>query len=260
MGTDIHMWVETRENADSPWKLDDRKIWPYPYFDKDRPANVLETYGEPGTEGYWEYISNPEFTEHPYERRNYTLFGVLANVRNGTGFAGCEIGRWVEPIARPKGFPEDASPEMRKIYDEEFEHTATWLSLRELVEYQWDQAYSYTGVLSEAQYEALKNGTIPEDWCGGVSGKGILTLNEDDYDERKRAGKLPTTYYEPYALGWGLPSSTLAVKKIYVKAHWVNPGGLRTALGDAWFDALTKLQETYDNDLDNVRLVFWFDS
>lgn len=36
-------------------------------------------------------------------RRDYFLFGVLANVRNGHGFAGVDTGDPVDPISEPRG-------------------------------------------------------------------------------------------------------------------------------------------------------------
>lgn len=39
--------------------------------------------------------------------RHYFLFGILANVRNGYGFAGCSTGDWIVPIDLPRGIPND---------------------------------------------------------------------------------------------------------------------------------------------------------
>ena len=41
------------------------------------------------------------------DHRNYDTFAVLADVRNGYGFAGCDTGDGFEPISEPKGFPSD---------------------------------------------------------------------------------------------------------------------------------------------------------
>lgn len=43
-----------------------------------------------------------------YEQsRHYQLFAVLADVRNGYGFAGVQTGEPVKPIAKPRGLPPD---------------------------------------------------------------------------------------------------------------------------------------------------------
>lgn len=66
MGTDIHLFVETRVN------------------------------------GVWELRSDaPRFSG-----RNYNEFAILAGVRNGTGFAGCDTDGFA-PIAEPRGLPDD---------------------------------------------------------------------------------------------------------------------------------------------------------
>lgn len=41
------------------------------------------------------------------DERHYQLFSVLADVRNGYGFAGVQTGEWVKPISSPRGLPED---------------------------------------------------------------------------------------------------------------------------------------------------------
>ena len=40
------------------------------------------------------------------------LFAILAGVRNGYGFAGCDTGDGFRPIAPPRGLPGDVSPEV----------------------------------------------------------------------------------------------------------------------------------------------------
>lgn len=45
----------------------------------------------------------------PLDERNYDLFALLANVRNGYGFAGIKRGDPIAPLALPRGVPEDAS-------------------------------------------------------------------------------------------------------------------------------------------------------
>lgn len=68
--------------------------------------------------------------------RNYRLFSVLAGVRNTFG---------IQPIALPRGLPEDASEASLRMGTNytrnpnwDFPYL-TWVSLRELLEYDWDQ-------------------------------------------------------------------------------------------------------------------------
>lgn len=86
MGTDIHLFAEVQQ-PDGTWQ-------------------AVTTAG------------NPKWDEPPVVAmqfscdRCYDLFAVLANVRNGHGFAGIVTGLPIEPMAKPKGTPHDASPEI----------------------------------------------------------------------------------------------------------------------------------------------------
>lgn len=69
--------------------------------------------------GKWEHYGAPNIT------RNYTMFGMLAGVRNQD----------VEPISQPKGFPYDASVLTTLEYMEDYGHTPSWLSSEEMAEF-----------------------------------------------------------------------------------------------------------------------------
>jgi hypothetical protein len=90
------------------------------------------------------------------QNRNYRAFAVLADVRNGYGFAGSDTGEALKPISEPRGLPADMSPELRLRLDEneneneraapvdiDSEENAFWLgdhsfshvTLRELLDY-----------------------------------------------------------------------------------------------------------------------------
>src|SRR5690606_27440711 len=51
--------------------------------------------------------------------RNYDLFAILADVRNGYGFAGVYTGDGFNYISEPKGLPEDMSEELKKAIETE---------------------------------------------------------------------------------------------------------------------------------------------
>ncbi len=59
------------------------------------------------------------------ERRNYTLFGLLAGIRNYD----------IKPIAPPRGFPKDVSKSITEGYNSwgSDAHSASWLTLAELM-------------------------------------------------------------------------------------------------------------------------------
>lgn len=115
MGTDINMIAEVRRNG--VWKLSTATVFKNPYYD-------------PTSDKKWameEYMSEPD------DSRNYNLFAILAGVRNGEGFAGCRIGERFKPIAELKGYPDDMSKN-DVLFGDEY---GSWLTLRELHEYDW---------------------------------------------------------------------------------------------------------------------------
>ena len=76
--------------------------------------------------GKWKKINTPEKFEI---NRNYAIFTVLANVRT---IANLPI------ISEPRGIPEDHI-ELQKEYDDSyFFHNASWLLVKELLNYNWD--------------------------------------------------------------------------------------------------------------------------
>ena len=78
MGCDIHIFAEIKDSEG--WKKVG-KVFENPYYDPDRPNKIDD-------DGYeW----NAPLIDEPYSGRNYDLFGILANVRNGSGFAGTKI-------------------------------------------------------------------------------------------------------------------------------------------------------------------------
>lgn len=71
--------------------------------------------------------------------RNYDLFAVLADVRNGRGFAGHYTCDRITPIASPRGLPSDVSEDFKSISDHWVPdgHSHSWVSLEELSNYGW---------------------------------------------------------------------------------------------------------------------------
>lgn len=66
-----------------------------------------------------------------YGARNYSVFAALANVRNYNDA--------ITPIAEPRGIPEDASEETKARHGRwgVDAHSASWLSLGEVLEHDW---------------------------------------------------------------------------------------------------------------------------
>jgi len=155
MGCDIHLHAERREG--------------------DKWVGV-----ELPRKPMWEGAS---YTEAPLHSRSYGTFAFLAGVRNYSE---------VTPIAEPRGFPADASPEVKADHEtwDLDAHTASWLSLEEL------QAYDYDQKMEDRRYTQQ---TGPNSFNGGATcepGEGKkMTVREflckgffDDLETIKRAG------------------------------------------------------------------------
>jgi hypothetical protein len=125
MGCDIHIIAEVKENG--VWKRNTEEVFKNPYFDleyyNERKSGIDERLekGELNEEDYkrglnWiEYLKR-EFQADPSSARNYDWFAILADVRNGRGFAGVSTGEGFNVTAMPKGLPDDISDEGIKFF------------------------------------------------------------------------------------------------------------------------------------------------
>jgi hypothetical protein len=89
--------------------------------------------------------------------RNYALFAILADVRNTFG---------VIPISSPKGIPRDTSETVILEFESHEEvHSASWLSLKEIIDFNWRQIItdSRYGQTTTCEYatEPFTTKTIP---------------------------------------------------------------------------------------------------
>lgn len=148
MGCDIHFNVEARD-AYGEWRAVPRPLRRCSctgYDWQDEPA-------KPPRPDCSYCQGSGLATEDFYEGRNYDLFGVLAGVRS----------RWVEPISELCGIPADLSEDWKghayddheDPHDKGFEiysrdpirynqgdHSWSWLTVRELLEWNWWTPYS----------------------------------------------------------------------------------------------------------------------
>lgn len=237
MGTDIHMACEVRRNG--KWELVTDKVF------KNRWYN-------PDSESSW---AKDEYTDVPYDCRCYNLFAILADVRNGYGFAGCRTGDSFNPISLPKGYPEDMCDELKSdiddyAYDERAgflsnEHSASWLTLKELLDYDWNQMHRDYGYVSEDTYrDFIMKGLQPNSWSGGVYGANIVHLSEEDMTD----------------LINGLYNREDG--KQYYTSLYFDAKTYKDASGGFYDDVIPVLQNLVPNNgtTEDVRLVFDFDS
>jgi hypothetical protein len=205
---------------------------------------------------------------HKYEAgRDYYLFAMLAGVRNGFGFAGCEIFEPLTPIAEPRGYPDDfqvdgdthtlatmehMDPRRREFYEKygpypdddpkEFwmgDHSHSWLTGGEMLVYAEglkNKTQRDYGVVSLAEFDKWDGKSRPDSYCGGVGGQGIVTVTPETVAEWRASKHFPH-----------------APDKVYVRIEWEMP-----ALDDVayFFEEVARLVGEHGE----VRFVFGFDS
>lgn len=175
----------------------------------------------------WQDI--PTFYE---QDRHYQLFAVLADVRNGYGFAGVPTGDAVTPIARPRGLPTDFA-----VKNEEHngiwmgDHSHSWLSGPEMLAWVENAPRVVkVGVLDRETYETWDGVSPPNSYSGGVFGKNITVINDNDAEKAA------------YGAGW-----------THIRCSW--EVSLREELS-YFFDEVARLTAEHGN----IRFVFGFDS
>jgi hypothetical protein len=145
-----------------------------------------------------------EDVESKYEQgRHYQLFAVLADVRNGTGFAGVRTGEPVNPISNPRGYPADFTlvdnddhpivtlnhmdPRRRKYHEADEpmtiwmgDHSHSWLSGKEMLAWFKDAPKVIkTGLLERPVYEKWDKVSEPESYCGNAWGANVIIVNNN---------------------------------------------------------------------------------
>lgn len=141
MGCDIHLYVEKR--VDGRWIPADE------WYEEEE-----DVYDDAGEEtGRKRMRPVIDWTARFYTGRNYSLFAILANVRNGRGFAGCDIGDGFNVISEPRGLPEDVCDQIKAESDNWGcdGHSHSWLTVCELLDFDWDQISLRRGVVERDQ-------------------------------------------------------------------------------------------------------------
>lgn len=233
MGCDIHMFAEVR-NSEGGWDKVD-KIFDSTYYRPDEKTETLE-------DGY---IWNDPKTDEPYEGRNYVLFAILADVRNGYGFAGVRTHDPVVPLFAGRGIPSDASAEYKQIVEDwDIDgHSHTYATLAELQAVDWHGiVIKQSGYLSIKEYERIR-GTdlLPEYWCGDTSSKKMTAqAYENNFRGRIEASDQGTEYFSP----------------IYIYCEWVEP--LMRSAEEFVEESIPQLEKL--GKPEDVRVVFFFDN
>jgi hypothetical protein len=234
MGCDIHLYVEKR--IDGKWI-----------------AQGTFTREDVESDGSGGWIDGGQDI---YDGRNYDLFAILADVRNGRGFAGVKTGEGFNPISEPRGIPEDASEQYKEIaqrWDCDG-HSHSYFTVRELLDYDWTQETGKQGWLSIAEWEKWsrwdrERGLGPDSWYGFIDGGGVKHISTEDADALFKG------------VGWSDRDTVVAKHpQTYVQASWGTP--YYRAAGNFIEETLSKLLKLAGGTkgIDDVRIVFFFDN
>ncbi len=85
-------------------------------------------YQKQTKDGWQEVKFERQYNDGPFTDRCYAVFAFLAGVRNYSG---------IRPISTPRGFPEDTPVDFKQECDD-YGHTPSWLSLQELLNYNYN--------------------------------------------------------------------------------------------------------------------------
>lgn len=237
MGCDIHSHVEKRVNGQ--WLAADNWV-------KDPPDWYSE--GE-------EIPLVVPFNEQIYGDRNYNLFAILANVRNGCGFAGIKTGSGFNIISEPRGIPEDACEEY-KLCAERYGidgHSHSWLTLDEVLSFDWTQTTMLEGDVDIKNYFETKLRGEPKEWCGAVLGNDIEHVTNETIDKAAESLNLK---------GWecirpeGLKQLSKLLGNVITRVSWQRT--YAECCKEFWWKSVPKLLSL--GKPEDVRLVFFFDN
>ncbi len=206
MGCDIHIYVEKFDGK--KWRSADK--WVQEEYDKTEVTNYPQVY----------------------EGRNYELFAILAGVRNGYG---------IKPIVERRGLPDDLSNEVSSTADHWIDdgHSHSWLTLKELVEFDWSFVIRVDGLVGVNGYREFKEKGKPSTYWAAGGGEEI---SNEEMEKLAASDKKYGDFEGP---------ST--------RVYWNETG--YEAAGSFINDTIPKLDVIRAGDSnEHVRIVFWFDS
>ena len=252
MGCDIHIypekyvdgkWITAEPFVPSEWWWDwiiddlvenssddnyDALVSKFENMDKDE---AIEKYGD-NSRFIW---SGPWDEDYKLHSRNYYWFAILANVRNYNDLT---------PIDDPRGLPADISEEVRKMADqwESDGHSHSWFTLRELLEYNFDEeTVELKGYVSHRQFAQYLETGKADFFIGYISDSSIIVSNGEMKQKCMGIGTEFNGRKFPYI----------------TQVSWREP--YSEAVGKEYIDRIMNKLKTY-GEPDKVRIVFWFDN
>ncbi len=188
MGCDIHLLVERL--TDEGWK----RVPVTPgVIDHTWEIERLEEAKLRGPDDWGVRYYQGKIDNCWYDNRSYMVFAVLAGVRNGFGFAGVPTHEPLKPIAEPRGLPGDRDRTGEGDGEDDWDygdHSYSWVTVEELLSYDWEYRLPVVGVFSRRAYESEefqawnRMKAPPVVYSGGVSGRDVLVVSEPDVARR----------------------------------------------------------------------------
>lgn len=250
MGCDIHLFVEVRK--DGKWEaikdIDKIALWQAQENLKD-----FENFDEGEVSGYTEmdFIERVEQESQPkymflYNGRNYNLFSMLADVRNGYISNGNTY--MIKPIDDPRGVPSDASSAYKEYVDEwgADGHSHSYFTLTELDTPYWLGTERFGGYVMPEAFKAYM-----EQRSFGYLISSVPPVVDKDRDtvisNEEMEAYVTSDKFDPFC------------RNLLTFLEWDTP---RYKLDSYFYNEvlgyLRKLGEEYGKD--NVRIVFFFDN
>lgn len=160
MGCDIHFYVEKK--IGDQWVTADE--WEDDKYDEGRKT--------------------VDYKKQFYSGRSYNLFAILADVRNGRGFAGVKTGEGFNPIAAPRGVPDDCCAEYRQMMEDYGcdGHSHSYFTLAELLAYDWTQVTQQQGWVNPIEWAQWRDYGKPNGWSGGIGGGNVRHLSNQEFE------------------------------------------------------------------------------
>ena len=261
MGCDIHCYAEIKENG--VWRgitLEERNSLPDPdWFSYADEEEIKERAKATGNEGHsrmlstvpywterkrmWKEGKVDQWVEETEEEeivdakafeievgRNYSLFSILADVRNYDDFT---------PISQPKGLPQDVTEHIKALSDSYGcdGHSHSYISMQEFKDFTKEaKQETKTGIVSVKEFKNYVETGEPQEWCGGISGTNVRMVSEDEMME--------------------IYKSEVEDHNAYCKISWK-----KWNLKDIEYFIENTAEPMYKlADPENVRIVFWFDN
>lgn len=212
MGCDIHLYQE--QKIDGQWKSTD--VW---------------------SDKYKEGRQTVAYDDMAYHDRNYNLFAILANVRNGGTFGDTKTGIGFNPISLPRDLPADVSEQVCAASHEwgEDGHSHSWLTLREILDFNWNQKTTLSGWVDSRNYQTWKSRGYPESYCGMVFGSMVRHVTHAEMDAALK--------------------TDADTSKMHCEVQWERH--YHELAGSFWKAVCMALHKAAPED---VRFVFWFDN